>query len=198
MVLLFPIDLIKVEYTKDTNSCFYTTKWPNMLCFNTNSPKTLPYLWNGFLKLYQFSLTDRGEFPFISLSIEFVIQPYSTVFWHFGNLFVWYYEFVLMLSSDIHENPAPSDDHEKGINSGVFSFCNWSLNTDDFHRVSLIEAKNTLFNYDIISPCETCLNDDLKVPDNMLNDYTYYGCNHPSGEKNGVLEYSINHPFILR
>ena len=42
-----------------------------------------------------------------------------------------------------------------------------------------------LFNYDIISLCETSLNDSLNVPDNILNGYLYYGCNHPSGNKQG-------------
>ena len=77
---------------------------------------------------------------------------------------------------------------EKEFNSGFLSFCNWNLNTlskDDFHRISLLEANNMLFNYDIISLCETSLNDSLKVPDNILNGYIYYGCNHPSGNKQG-------------
>ena len=76
----------------------------------------------------------------------------------------------------------------KKYNSGFLSFGNWNLNTlskDDFHRISLLEANNTLFNYDIISLCETSLNDSLKVPENILNGYIYHGCNHPSGKKQG-------------
>ena len=58
-----------------------------------------------------------------------------TVFCPFGDLLLWYYEFVLMLSSDIHRNPGSLDDRIKGINSGFLTFCNWNLNTlskDDF------------------------------------------------------------------
>ena len=70
-----------------------------------------------------------------------------------------------MMSSDIHKNPGPMVDPTKKYNSGFLSFGNWNLHTlskNDFHRISLLEANNTLFNYDIISLCETSLNDSLK------------------------------------
>ena len=46
---------------------------------------------------------------------------------------------------------------------------NWNVNsltTNNFERVDLIEAENASFNYDLISICETNLNDSLvpKVP----------------------------------
>ena len=93
-----------------------------------------------------------------------------------------------MVSSDIHKNPGPMVDPNKKYNCGFLSFGNWNLNTlskDVFHRISLPEANNTLFNYDFISLCETSLNDSLKVAENILNGYIYHGCNHPSGKKQG-------------
>ena len=69
-----------------------------------------------------------------------------------------------------------------------FSFCNWNLNTlskDNFNRISILEAHNSIFKYDIISLCETSLNEDLPVPENLLPGYKYHAHNHPSGEKKG-------------
>ena len=68
------------------------------------------------------------------------------------------------------------------------SFCNWNLNTlskDDFYRITLLEAHNTEHHYDIISLCETSLNDTLQVPENVLPGYKFHSCNHPDGERNG-------------
>ena len=52
---------------------------------------------------------------------------------------------------------------------------NWNLNwlsKDNFHRVHLIEAHNSMFNNDLISVCETNLNDTVDLPETLLNDYT--------------------------
>ena len=71
---------------------------------------------------------------------------------------------VLLLSSDIETQPGPS------CNDSFFSFCNWNINTlskNDFQRVSLLEAHNYIFKYDI-SLCETSLNEATKVPENIL------------------------------
>ena len=72
--------------------------------------------------------------------------------------------------------------------SYFLSFCNWNLNTlskDDFYRISLLEAHNTEFNYDIISLCETSLNDSINVPENALPGYRFHSCNHPNGDRSG-------------
>ena len=74
------------------------------------------------------------------------------------------------------------------FSGGFFTFCNRNLNTlskDDFYRVSLLEANNLNFNYDIISLCETSLNDSIKVPDNILPGYKFNACNHPGGHPCG-------------
>ena len=42
---------------------------------------------------------------------------------------------------------------------------------DNFQRVRLIEAHNCIFNYDLISICETSLNDSVELPETLLNDY---------------------------
>ena len=37
----------------------------------------------------------------------------------------------------------------------------------------MTEAHNSIFNYDLISICETSLNDSIKLPVILLNDYTF-------------------------
>ena len=71
---------------------------------------------------------------------------------------------------------------------GFFSFCTWNLNTiskDNFYRVTLLEAHTSIYNYDIISLCETSLNESLKIDDNLLPGYTYVPGNNPDGSLNG-------------
>ena len=101
-------------------------------------------------------------------------------------LAVWYFLLHVLLSSDVHPNPGPVDSNN--FSGGFLSFCNWNLNTlskDDFYRITLLEAHNTEHNYDIISLCETSLNDTLQVPENALPGYKFHSCNHPDGERNG-------------
>ena len=63
---------------------------------------------------------------------------------------------------------------------------NWNLNSltkDNFRCVDLIVAYNSIFNYDLISVCETNLNDSDILPITLLNDYTFEPANHPSNIK---------------
>ena len=68
---------------------------------------------------------------------------------------------------------------------------NWNCNSitkEDFHRLRLIEAQNSIFNYDLISLCETSLNDEVKMPDPdtyLNNDYTFIPNNKPDNTKHG-------------
>ena len=65
---------------------------------------------------------------------------------------------------------------------------NWNLNSlpkNNFERVQLIEAHNSLFNYDLISLCETSLTSNNEVPDPLLNNYTFIPANHPSDAPHG-------------
>ena len=49
----------------------------------------------------------------------------------------------------------------------------------NFHRVDLIEADDSIFNYDLISACETNLDDSVLLPEILLKDYTFVPANHP-------------------
>ena len=66
----------------------------------------------------------------------------------------------------------------------------WNLNSlakNNFQRVRHIEAHNSIFNYDLISICETSLNDSVELPESLLNDYTFVPANNPVNTRNGGL-----------
>ena len=111
-------------------------------------------------------------------------------------VFLWFLKLILLLSSDIETQPGPIPNNsrisvqERGFRDSFFSFCNWNLNTlskNEFHRVSLLEAHNSFFKYDIISLCETSLNETTKVPENILKGYNFFSLDHPSGDKKGCV-----------
>ena len=59
----------------------------------------------------------------------------------------WLTIILIILSNDIHLNPGPS-----------INIMSWNVNSfakEEFQRVRLIEAHNSIFNYDMISLCET-------------------------------------------
>ena len=61
--------------------------------------------------------------------------------------------FHLKLSGDVHPNPGPCD-------GNTFKFCRWNLDSiavNDFIKIPLIEAYNSVYNYDIIALSETYL-----------------------------------------
>ena len=64
----------------------------------------------------------------------------------------WLPTILILLSNDIHLNPGPH------LQNSFFNFMLWNLNSlakDNFQRIRLIEAHNSIFNYDLISICET-------------------------------------------
>lgn len=114
-------------------------------------------------------------------------RVFEPCFSNFELTTVWIFSLLIVLSSDVHPNPGPLL-ADKEFSSGFLSFCNWNLNTlskEGFYRISLLEAHNTLFKYDIISLCETSLSDDITVPENALPGYIYHPLNNPDGSRNG-------------
>ena len=97
----------------------------------------------------------------------------------FETIAMWICLMHLVLCPDIHPNP-------NNFTGGFLSFCNWNLNTiskENFYRITLLQAHNTEHNYDIISLCETSLDDTMKVPD--MPGYKFHSCNHPHGNRSG-------------
>ena len=102
-----------------------------------------------------------------------------------------------MLSNDIQENPGPD------YHSHFFTFMNWNLNSlakDEFKRVHSIEASNTIFDYDIISLCETSLTDETAVNIPELDRYTFVSSNHPDNVPHGGVGifYKNSLPLVVR
>ena len=94
-------------------------------------------------------------------------------------------------------NPGPNFDNN------FFNFMSWnvdSLAKDNFQRVRLIEAHNSIFNYDLISICETSLNDSVELPETLINDYTFVPANHPANTRRGGvgLFFKNSLPVIVR
>ena len=60
--------------------------------------------------------------------------------------------------------------------------------------------KLTIFNYDLISICETSLNDTIELPETLLNGYTFVPANSPANNRHGGigLFYKNSLPVIVR
>ena len=84
----------------------------------------------------------------MTLLLSFKYMIMSIVLFMFSHLFIpcttlWYFQLVIYLSNHIPKNPGPQ------FRSNFFNFKSYNLNSivrDNFHRVSLIEAHNSLFN----------------------------------------------------
>ena len=79
----------------------------------------------------------------------------------------------------------------------------WNVNSlaqEEFQRVRLIEAHNSIYNYDMISICETSLNNSVVLPQSLLNDYTFVPANNPENTRHGGvgLFYKNSLPVIIQ
>ena len=109
----------------------------------------------------------------------------------------WLQILLIALSNDVHQNPGPA------FHNCFFTFMTWNVNSlskDNFKRVDLIEADNSNFNYDLIAICETSLNDSIKLPDKLLNDYTFVPSENPTNTRHGGvgLFYKNSLPIKIR
>ena len=113
------------------------------------------------------------------------------------NLFIQY--FLLIICGDIETNPGPSNDAKS------LSICHWNLNgisTQNFIKLSMLEAYNALHNYDIICISETYLNSSLSDNDLTLKlqGYELIRSDHPSNTKRGgvCIYYKDHLPLKIR
>ena len=116
-----------------------------------------------FVKMFHYAFASyilKAWYRLISFNYINII-----CFYHYPHEIIatWYLILHITLSPDVHPNPGP--DHTNIFVGGFLSFCNWNLNTlskDDFYRITLLPAHNTEHNYDIISLCETSLDDNVR------------------------------------
>ena len=106
---------------------------------------------------------------------------------------------MIFLSNDIAKNPGPGPLFQNNF----LNFRSWNLNSiakDNFQRVNLSEAHNSLFKYDLISICETGLNDSVELPEPLLNEYIFVPTNNPANKRHGGvgLFYRNSLPIIVR
>ena len=91
--------------------------------------------------------------------------------------------FHLKLSGDVHPKPCP-------CHGNTFKFCHWNLDSiavNDFIKIPLIEAYNSVYNYDIIALSETYL--DSSIPNGSISltgfSKDIYRSDHPNDVKGG-------------
>ena len=90
--------------------------------------------------------------------------------------------------------------YDNMIYDNMSSFCSWNLNSicaHDFTRVSLIEAYNSVHNYDLIGIVETHLDSTIDESKLNLDGYSFFKKNHPQNIKRGVLGSTIKNHFLL-
>ena len=132
-------------------------------------------------------------FKYMIMSTGFFVSTFLSI----PCATIWYFQLVIYLSNDISTNSGPQ------FRNNFFNFMSWNLNSlakDNFHRVSLIEAHNSLFNYDLISICETCLNDSVELPETLLDEYIFVPVNNPANTRRGGvgLFYKNSLPVVIR
>ena len=83
----------------------------------------------------------------------------------------------------------------------LFSFCTSNLNSSsahDFIGVSLLEAYNTVYSYDLIGIVETHLDWDADIDKLNLNGYYFFNSNNPQNRKRGGIRLYIKQSFLCR
>ena len=142
--------------------------------------KLLSFMPNGGTFLVFYKMIEKIFKFTLLINIGLCLLPLTVhclfcIFKNFNLLFsisttTWLPFLLIIWSNDVHINPGP-EHVTNNSSSGHLSFCNWNLNTfskDDFYRITLLQAHNTEHNYDIISLCETSLNDTIQVTENSF------------------------------
>ena len=97
---------------------------------------------------------------------------------------------TFVMSGDVEINPGP--DHS------TFNFCSLNLNSicaRNFTRVSLIEAYNSVYNYDLIGIVETHLDSTVDESKLDLTGYSFLKSNHPNNVKRGGVGFYVKDSF---
>ena len=141
--------------------------------FNKTLSRILFFITSNYI--FYLATTPTAFLLCISV-LQNIWQSYSR------NCPYWLTILLILLSNDVQLNPGPPN------HNNLLHFMSWNLNSlakDNFQRVRLLEAHNSNFNYDLISICETSLNDSVELPDILLNDYTFVSSNNPANTKHG-------------
>ena len=164
----------------------------NAIDLSLKFSKIISRVFCGTLLLYKFCISITPATCTLCLII-FQIWCH----WYVRRVLRWLPIILIILSNDVHLNPGPH------FQNNFFNFMLWKVNSlakDNFQRVRLIEANNSIFNYDLVSICETSLNDSVELLHTLLNDYTFVPANNPANSRNGGvgLFYKNSLPVIVR
>ena len=69
---------------------------------------------------------------------------------------------------------------------------------DNLQRIRIIEANNSIFNYNLIFICETSLNDSIKLANLILNDYTFAHSKNPTNTRHGGVDLFFKSPLSIK
>ena len=89
-------------------------------------------------------------------------------------------------------------------NQRQYHHCQTKVVSKQFVQFHAIEPKpqqrtiyNSIFNYGLISICETSLNDSIELPEIILNDYRFVSVNNPTNTRHDGWNLSIKILFQL-
>ena len=108
----------------------------------------------------------------------------------FHTLYLQWITYKILLSGDIETNPGPINE--------TFKFCSWNLNSICAHyfaRISLIEAYNSVYRYDLIGIVETHLDSSVDESKIELDGYNFMKNNHPLNVKRGGVGLYVKDTF---
>ena len=143
------------------------------------------------LNVYIFNISNTIQGDLLCL------MTFQNASYFFNRHTQWLHTILIILANDVHQNPGP-------YHNSYFTFMNWNCNSlakDDFQRLRLLEAQNSVFNYDLISLCETSLNDQIKMPDQekfLNNEYSYIASNKPDSTRHGGVGLLYRNSLPLR
>ena len=146
---------------------------------------------NFAINLLRFAIVWRKAFAKLIAQYNLFLQLFT--FLHIIRL-------TLIVSGDIESNPGPEILYNQNL-----SLCHWNLNgiaANNFAKISLLEAYNTIHNFDLICISETFLDSDYSSDDQRLSlqGYAMIRSDHPSNTKRGgvCIYYKEHLPFIRR
>ena len=197
------------SYKYNTSSIGERSNFLDSLSFYKLMCFTCLYFMNGFLNNFDCYSTNLKFFLIILLTISnFTIPIFTTlipmiivVYKSFKTKLVrtsYFLQCFLILNyfielslnlilqhGDIETNPGP-----RGKHSQYFSFCHWNLNSLPAHnyaKVSLLQAFNTLHNFDLICLSETFLDSSISSEEESLviDNYELLRADHPNDTKRG-------------
>ena len=162
LLLICDMESLVIISLTETKVLKYPRQWFNLCVNNFHAYKNDL---NNLILIISF-LICIGTDPPLFANANLVFDPLTLISYSFHQDFsFWLSIIVLILSNDIETNPGD-------LHHGYLTFCNWNINSlskDNFQRVSLLEAHNALYNYDIISFCKVSLNTNTPVPNKLLD-----------------------------